>query len=243
MTDIALLMSGVLTTGQPSPPILPDQPLVDLYNGVENSIRGQLSQLVPTAQITPPEFMQLSGTILPGPSASTIEVNIDVQSDVKDTSRNTLNKISSKVDAKKFHQLSTESLPLTAVRGNTVPSERQISSLPLLSLSQAQENTATESFRPQQRSATKIADQPQVIDEQGVTKFQDLTSPLPILEFGDSGTSVRVLQRLLLFNGYTVEVDGVFGGLTEIAVSSFQYRRNLAIDGIVGQKTWDELAK
>ena len=243
MTDIALLMSGVLTTAQPSPPILPDQPLVDLYSGVENSIRGQLSQLVPTAQITPPEFMQLSGTILPGPSASTIEVNIDVQSDVKDTSRNTLNKISSKVDAKKFHQLSTESLPLTAVRGNTVLSKRQISSLPLLSLSQAQENTATESFRPQQKSATKIADQPQVIDEQGITKFQELTSPLPILEFGDSGTSVRVLQRLLLFNGYTVEVDGVFGGLTEIAVSSFQYRRNLAIDGIVGQKTWDELAK
>ncbi len=227
MSDIALLMTGVLTTGQPSPQILPAQPLVQLCNGVEKSTRGELSQLVPTAtaQITPPEFMQPNGTLLAARSAFT-ERNTGVAGDVEDTGGNILDKICSQVDAKKLHQISTH-LPLAGLR----------------------ENTATEIFRTQQRSATNIADKPQIIDEQDsdnkmvVTKSQQLTSPLPILEFGDSGTSVRVLQRLLSFHGYVVEVDGVFGGLTEIAVSSFQYRRNLVIDGIVGQRTWDELAK
>ncbi|MBD2356525.1 peptidoglycan-binding protein [Tolypothrix sp. FACHB-123] len=65
---------------------------------------------------------------------------------------------------------------------------------------------------------------------------------LPNLRFGDTGDAVRVLQRLLLNNRYAVKVDGVFGALTETAVKAFQNQRNLKTDGIVGQRTWRELA-
>ncbi len=64
------------------------------------------------------------------------------------------------------------------------------------------------------------------------------SSPLPILRFGHAGISVRVLQRLLLSNGYNIEIDGVFGPLTEIAVKAFQNQKRLNADGIVGQRTW-----
>ncbi|PAX56511.1 peptidoglycan-binding domain-containing protein [Brunnivagina elsteri] len=78
----------------------------------------------------------------------------------------------------------------------------------------------------------------------GSRKFQRLRSPsLPMLQFNNSGISVRVLQKLLVSNGYTVGVDGFFGALTESAVKAFQNQRNLVADGIVGTKTWDELTK
>ncbi|MBD2204720.1 peptidoglycan-binding protein [Calothrix sp. FACHB-1219] len=65
---------------------------------------------------------------------------------------------------------------------------------------------------------------------------------LPNLRFGDAGDAVRVLQRLLINNRYAIKVDGAFGALTETAVKAFQSQRNLKADGIVGQKTWRELA-
>ncbi|MBW4561417.1 MAG: peptidoglycan-binding protein [Mojavia pulchra JT2-VF2] len=65
---------------------------------------------------------------------------------------------------------------------------------------------------------------------------------LPNLRFGDSGDAVRVLQKLLLNNRYPVKVDGVFGALTETAVKAFQSQRNLVADGVVGTRTWRELA-
>ncbi|MBD2196793.1 peptidoglycan-binding protein [Calothrix anomala FACHB-343] len=65
---------------------------------------------------------------------------------------------------------------------------------------------------------------------------------LPNLRFGDAGDAVRVLQRLLINNRYAIKVDGVFGALTETAVKAFQSQRNLKADGIVGQRTWRELA-
>ncbi|MBF1991786.1 MAG: peptidoglycan-binding protein [Fischerella thermalis M58_A2018_009] len=77
-----------------------------------------------------------------------------------------------------------------------------------------------------------------------MTKFPNSPSPaLPILGFGHTGDTVRVLQRLLRSNGYRIQVDGIFGALTESAVKAFQNRRNLVADGIVGQRTWRELTK
>lgn len=64
---------------------------------------------------------------------------------------------------------------------------------------------------------------------------------MPILRFGNTGTSVRVLQRLLISNGYAIRVDGAFGPLTETAVKAFQHQRRLGVDGIVGPVTWREL--
>ncbi|MFH7028662.1 MAG: peptidoglycan-binding protein [Heteroscytonema crispum UTEX LB 1556] len=64
---------------------------------------------------------------------------------------------------------------------------------------------------------------------------------LPALRFNDSGDAVRVLQRLLLNNRYSVQLDGYFGALTETAVKAFQSQRNLTADGVVGPRTWREL--
>jgi murein L,D-transpeptidase YcbB/YkuD len=74
-------------------------------------------------------------------------------------------------------------------------------------------------------------------------KLQKFSSqpPLPTLYFGGSGVAVRILQRLLVSNGYAVRVDGVFGALTETAVKAFQNQQNLGADGIVGQRTWRAL--
>ena len=65
---------------------------------------------------------------------------------------------------------------------------------------------------------------------------------LPTLRFGNSGTSVRILQRLLVSNGYAIQVDGAFGPLTETAVKAFQNRRSVGVDGIVGPVTWQQLS-
>ncbi len=67
------------------------------------------------------------------------------------------------------------------------------------------------------------------------------TSNLPRVEFGDSGITVRVVQKLLVSSGYSLDVDGFFGALTETAVKAFQTQRNIVTDGIVGQNTWREL--
>ncbi|MBD6620089.1 peptidoglycan-binding protein [Komarekiella sp. 'clone 1'] len=73
-------------------------------------------------------------------------------------------------------------------------------------------------------------------------KFQKFSSqPLPNLYFGSSGVAVRALQRLLISNGYAVRIDGIFGALTETAVKAFQNQQNLAVDGVVGQRTWRAL--
>ncbi len=64
---------------------------------------------------------------------------------------------------------------------------------------------------------------------------------LPNLRFGDSGDAVRVLQRLLVNNRYSVKLDGAFGAVTETAVKAFQTQRNLLADGVVGSRTWREL--
>lgn len=64
---------------------------------------------------------------------------------------------------------------------------------------------------------------------------------LPTIRFGNSGGSVRVLQRLLLSNNYFISVDGSFGAVTETAVKAFQEQRGLVADGIVGPITWREL--
>lgn len=63
----------------------------------------------------------------------------------------------------------------------------------------------------------------------------------PVLRRGDDGQPVRTLQYLLRARGRTVAVDGDFGRATERAVRSFQASRGLAVDGVVGERTWSAL--
>lgn len=65
------------------------------------------------------------------------------------------------------------------------------------------------------------------------------------LRRGMRGDKVKYLQWFLKekFKLYSGNIDGAFGPATEEAVISFQMKNKLAVDGIVGPKTWAELKK
>lgn len=187
MSEIGLLVTGVLKTGQLYMPNLLEQPPFHSENGVHDSTQSQLSQLAIAAQVTPPEFIQTDRT---SPVTS---------SAVQPNNASTHNKIS--------QQLS--------------------SSRPRRLLAQANYSDASVVTPRRRRVSTQLV------------RFSSRS--MPNVSFGNSGVTVRVLQRLLISNGYGMRVDGVFGPFTETAVKAFQNRRNLIPDGIVGQKTWREL--
>lgn len=58
---------------------------------------------------------------------------------------------------------------------------------------------------------------------------------------GSSGDDVKRLQTQLNEQGYSLDVDGVFGTQTERAVRDYQTKNNLAVDGVVGDETWGHL--
>ncbi|WP_138469026.1 peptidoglycan-binding protein [Poseidonocella sp. HB161398] len=63
----------------------------------------------------------------------------------------------------------------------------------------------------------------------------------PVLRRGSFGTPVAELQELLAAKGAALTIDAEFGPGTETALKAFQAARGLAMDGIVGQKTWAAL--
>lgn len=65
------------------------------------------------------------------------------------------------------------------------------------------------------------------------------------IKTGSRGDAVRAAQSELRNRwGYkTVVVDGTFGKATVTAVKSFQTKRKLKADGIVGQATWEALVR
>ncbi|XHR81346.1 MAG: peptidoglycan-binding protein [Gloeotrichia echinulata GP01] len=184
MSEIGLPMTGMLTTGQPSPPNGAVERPMQLENSVQKSLQGESSVLVSTAQIAPPEFIETDGISQTTASALTLK------------NENILHKIT-----KKLPSLDASSLPNS------------------------------------KDSPALVADSAAVASELPKSHSQ----PLPILRFGSSGTAVRILQKLLIINGYMMQVDGIFGPLTETAIKAFQNRRKLIADGIVDQRTWEEL--
>lgn len=66
----------------------------------------------------------------------------------------------------------------------------------------------------------------------------------PVLRRKADGAAVRELQQRLVAHGFDPGgVDGAFGPRTEAAVRAFQQAKGLAVDGIVGPKTWAKLAE
>lgn len=63
-----------------------------------------------------------------------------------------------------------------------------------------------------------------------------------LLRNGSRGLAVRNLQAALALAGYKVEVDGDFGDNTEAAVSAYQRKVGLVVDGVAGPKTLASLA-
>jgi peptidoglycan hydrolase-like protein with peptidoglycan-binding domain len=72
----------------------------------------------------------------------------------------------------------------------------------------------------------------------------------PVLRLFDGSDStspelsgeVKELQTLLKADGFSLDVDGVFGPDTESALKRFQTEHGLADDGVVGPLTWSVLA-
>jgi peptidoglycan hydrolase-like protein with peptidoglycan-binding domain len=66
---------------------------------------------------------------------------------------------------------------------------------------------------------------------------------LPLLKYGDQGSSVLTLQKELLAAGFFhTTPNGVFGPQTRAAVEALQKAHQLSVDGIVGASTWGVLS-
>lgn len=61
------------------------------------------------------------------------------------------------------------------------------------------------------------------------------------LSYGSQGSEVTELQKLLNNHGYNLDEDGIFGENTKNAVTDFQQKKGLDVDGIVGTNTWGSL--
>ncbi|GAX45109.1 peptidoglycan-binding domain 1 [Tolypothrix sp. NIES-4075] len=219
MSHIGLLMTGVLTTGQPSLPKLPVQPLFQSDKPVQQSIEERSNDVVAATEITPPELIQLDG-------------NLQVaHSPLNKEQQKILSSLTEKIKfiQSKFSHVGKD----TAVEGWTLGEISVVAAVNLII--KEDEQSSDELVIARSRSVFK--------GESPKLRPKFINQNLPTLDFGSSGVSVKVLQRLLLSNGYAVRVDGVFGALTESAVKAFQNRRNLGVDGVVGSRTWRELTK
>lgn len=67
-----------------------------------------------------------------------------------------------------------------------------------------------------------------------VKRYQ-VTTELPMILKGDTGTAVKVWQIIV-----GVDPDGEFGYLTKAATLTFQTAHNLEVDGVVGPESWGE---
>ena len=65
---------------------------------------------------------------------------------------------------------------------------------------------------------------------------------MPTLVKGSFGDAVAILQQMLNFKGFSVDVDRQFGRLTEQAVKDFQSFNGLVVDGIVATNTWHQMS-
>jgi hypothetical protein len=66
---------------------------------------------------------------------------------------------------------------------------------------------------------------------------------MTILRLGNRGDNVGELQRLLIAAGHTLEVTNVYDEATQTVVKAFQKNEGLAVDGIVGPKTFAALTR
>ena len=70
------------------------------------------------------------------------------------------------------------------------------------------------------------------------------SEPKALIKYGSTGSGVKWVQWYLnKAAGEKLAVDGIFGKLTQAAVTKFQKTHSLAVDGIVGSKTRAKLKK
>lgn len=60
---------------------------------------------------------------------------------------------------------------------------------------------------------------------------------------GARGNLTKAMQAFLFFKGYTIDVDGIFGDITEETVRNYQRDRRLSVDGVPGKQTFSKLIR
>lgn len=76
------------------------------------------------------------------------------------------------------------------------------------------------------------------------TEQGDFSLPLFVMRNGSQGPQARALQQLLQANGFSCGVwgdDGNFGPATQEAVTGYQKKHKLQVDGMAGPETWGRL--
>lgn len=64
----------------------------------------------------------------------------------------------------------------------------------------------------------------------------------PTYSYGDQAEAVYSIQYLLEEHGYALNYhDGIYGSEVQNTIESFQSSKGLAVDGVVGPNTWEEL--
>lgn len=84
------------------------------------------------------------------------------------------------------------------------------------------------------------------VDKPAAKPVKTVSIELPVLRRGDSGQSVKAMQRIIIAAGYScgsAGADGKFGEGTERGLRKYQARAGWTPDGICGVKTWTRMLK
>lgn len=211
---MTMLMAGVLMTEQVSSPNLLNLPVIQPDKDMQQSY-----QLISEAKAVSSKAMRLSHNLRIVPLA--------------------LKSKTQKSKIKKIREIFTKDLDKLTKINYYQDLKNEFSKRKTLTAKQRRDKLVF----TQSQKVSVINRQKLITDQNSsdtiVASSQSFTNQrLPNLGFSSSGVAVRVLQRLLLANGYAVKVDGTFGALTESAVKAFQAQQNLTADGIVGTQTW-----
>ncbi|MDJ0676960.1 MAG: peptidoglycan-binding domain-containing protein [Calothrix sp. MO_167.B42] len=237
MSDIGLLMTGILSPElsiQNNPKVLRDS-----IAAIQVRQNSQLHQVKNDVKITPPEFSDIEKPLIP--------VNAKLPLSTEETFKHLTNKFHSKLppiiaEYKQSPKGERDSFSTSTPR---VEDEANSRENPQQSLRRCSGNNRLKVTKISTISSCNIQNRAHnqilIAVSSNLTPNLNNGGSLPTLRFGNSGISVKVLQRILLSNGYAVPVDGVFGALTETAVKAFQSQSKLAEDGVVGGNTWREL--
>ena len=77
-----------------------------------------------------------------------------------------------------------------------------------------------------------------------IVTHEDLAEEcIEILEYGCIGQAVEALQLLLNLHGHHLEVDGIFGSITQTELIIFQDRKKLPATGTCDLLTWEQLIR
>ena len=71
--------------------------------------------------------------------------------------------------------------------------------------------------------------------------YKTPTIPSPILRKGNKGVRVKNLQTCLVYLGYKLTIDGIFGNDTFKKLKQFQKDNKLVKDGIYGEKSYKKM--